>query len=231
MLKKTVTNAPLQVLSVRLWTQNIIQNMKSYLCEMNFLAHAFLSFTDPEILTGNLISDFVKGKKKFLYQTGIQRGITLHRLIDEFTDKHAATARAKVFFRDPYGLYSGAFIDIVYDHFLANDPAQFPDGEKLKSFSVHAYQQLEEFIPVCPPPFQLIFRYMKKQNWLYNYRFKEGIHNSFAGLVRRARYMDDHEPAMRIFEKEYAELRKCYESFFPDIWRFAWNEFNHLSGS
>ena len=31
---------------------------------VNYLAHAYLSFGDPEILTGNLISDFVKGKKK-----------------------------------------------------------------------------------------------------------------------------------------------------------------------
>ena len=30
---------------------------------MNYLAHAYLSFGDPDVLTGNMISDFVKGKK------------------------------------------------------------------------------------------------------------------------------------------------------------------------
>lgn len=30
---------------------------------MNYLAHAYLSFDEPEILVGNMISDFVKGKK------------------------------------------------------------------------------------------------------------------------------------------------------------------------
>jgi len=30
---------------------------------MNYLAHAYLSFDHEEILVGNLISDFVKGKK------------------------------------------------------------------------------------------------------------------------------------------------------------------------
>ena len=195
---------------------------------MNFLAHAFLSFGEPEILTGNLISDFVKGKKKFNYALGIQRGISLHRSIDQFTDTHPATAKAKIFFKDSYGLYSGAFIDVVYDHFLANDSSQFPDQEHLNSFAVHTYQQLEGFIPVCPHPFQLIFRYMKSQNWLYNYRFNEGIYNSFAGLVRRARYMDDHEPAIRTFEKHYAELKNDYELFFPDVKHFARNELNLL---
>ena len=30
---------------------------------MNYLAHAYLSFGYSELLVGNLISDFVKGKK------------------------------------------------------------------------------------------------------------------------------------------------------------------------
>jgi acyl carrier protein phosphodiesterase len=39
---------------------------------MNYLAHAYLSFNDPEILVGNMISDFVKGKKKFDFPLRIQ---------------------------------------------------------------------------------------------------------------------------------------------------------------
>lgn len=198
---------------------------------MNFLAHALLSFSESEILTGNLISDFVKGRKKFEYALGIRHGISLHRSIDQFTDTHAATAKAKVFFKDFYGLYAGAFIDVVYDHFLANDPTQFQDEQHLNAFASHTYQQLEEYIPVCPQSFQLIFRYMKNQNWLYNYRFKDGIHNSLAGLVRRARYMNDHKPAIDILEKNYTELKNCYDSFFPDVKHFAASEFNRLISS
>lgn len=65
---------------------------------MNYLAHAYLSFGNPEILMGNMISDFVKGKTKFDYPVGIQKGIALHRMIDNFTDTHAATKEAKEFF-------------------------------------------------------------------------------------------------------------------------------------
>ena len=88
---------------------------------MNYLAHAYLSFNEPGILTGNMISDFVKGRKKFDYPPQIKKGIELHHAIDEFTDNHPATKQAKEFFRSDYRLYSGAFVDIVYDHFLAND--------------------------------------------------------------------------------------------------------------
>ena len=62
---------------------------------MNFLAHAYLSFDYTDILLGNMISDYVKGKKKFEYPPEIQSGIMLHRMIDEFTDNHPATKIAK----------------------------------------------------------------------------------------------------------------------------------------
>ena len=195
---------------------------------MNFLAHAFLSFDEPETLTGNLISDFVKGKRKFDYAPGIQRGISLHRSIDNFTDTHPATTAAKSFFREYYGLYAGAFVDVVYDHFLAIDHTIFPDEQNLYDFSVRTYQELEPYVPVCPRQFQLIFHYMKEQNWLYNYRLPEGIKNSFTGLTRRAKYMDDSRPAFRVFNEHYAALRNYYELFFPEMKNFALKEFSRL---
>ena len=65
------------------------------LVTMNYLAHAYLSFNEPGLLVGNMISDFVKGKKKFDYPAGIRKGIALHRAIDTFTDDHEATKLAK----------------------------------------------------------------------------------------------------------------------------------------
>ena len=65
---------------------------------MNYLAHAYLSFERPAIIVGNLISNFVKGKKKFDYPVSIQQGMQLHRSIDQFTDAHAITKEAAAFF-------------------------------------------------------------------------------------------------------------------------------------
>ena len=65
---------------------------------MNLLAHAYLSFNNQPVLVGNMISDYVKGKKKFSYDPAIQKGIELHRAIDEFTDHHPATAGSKKVF-------------------------------------------------------------------------------------------------------------------------------------
>src|SRR5688500_9069105 len=105
---------------------------------MNFLAHAYLSFNDADILAGNLISDYVKGKKQYDYSIMILNGIRLHRAIDDFTDSHAAVKKAKEVFRDPYRLYAGAFVDIAFDHFLAIDKNEFPEGA-LELFSKDVY--------------------------------------------------------------------------------------------
>jgi len=191
---------------------------------VNYLAHAYLSFQDSETLVGNLISDFVKGNKKFNYSAHIQSGIVLHRQIDEFTDNHIATRDAKTYFRSAYRLYSGAFVDVVYDHFLANDASQFP-GDSLPAFSHRCYSQLDQYTDVFPLRFRQMFHYMKLQDWLYNYRRKEGIYNSFAGLVRRARYMDDHKTAFDIFEKNHDQLKACYAAFFPEVYAFARQKF------
>lgn len=187
---------------------------------MNFLAHAHLSFAHPSLLVGNMISDFVKGKKQFEYEKDILAGIRLHRRIDEFTDAHPATAAAKNFFRPHYRLYSGAIIDILYDHFLANDANEFSPASLL-SFSSHVYQTLEAHSIHLPPRFLAMLPYMKAQNWLYHYMDKEGIAKSIGGMVRRSAYLSDADTAFYLFQEHYKELQICYDAFFGDVKSFA----------
>ena len=132
---------------------------------MNYLAHAYLSFNNPGILVGNMISDFVKGRKKYDYSKEIQQGIALHREIDSFTDSHFATKEAKDIFRPAYRLYAGAFIDVVYDHFLALDENVFTD-ESLEAFTKRTYLLLDQYADQFPERFKAMYPYMKAQNWL-----------------------------------------------------------------
>ncbi len=187
---------------------------------MNYLAHAVLSFGNEAVITGNMISDFVKGRKQFDYPDAIRTGITLHRLIDNYTDTHAATRAAMDVFRPEYRLYSGAFVDIVYDHFLARqDDVFLPSG--LEAFAAGVYDALEHNRSWLPQGFAAMFPYMKQHNWLLGYRQKEGIEKSFSGLVRRAAYMDDPFPAIRIFRDNYQLLEHSFRQFWADVRPFA----------
>lgn len=195
---------------------------------MNYLAHAYLSFDVPPVLVGNLISDFIKGKKQFDYPTDVHRGIVLHRAIDTFTDEHEVTAAAKSIFRPHYRLYSGAFVDVVYDHFLANDVQQF-SGNRLFEFSQEVYSALDQYVSLFPEQFGLMYPYMKEHNWLYNYRQRLGIERSFEGLVRRSAYLTEGHTAFGLFEDNYEVLQQCYAAFFPALKAFAFSTLEDLN--
>jgi acyl carrier protein phosphodiesterase len=194
---------------------------------LNYLGHAYFSYNHPEILVGNLISDFVKGKKKFDYPPDIQKGIQLHREMDVFTDTHPATQRAKEVFRPHYRLYASAFVDVVYDYFIANDPAIF-NKTSLMDFTQITYEYLTQKQNWFPEKFALLFPYMKSQNWLFNYRYTWGIEKSFAGLARRASYIIETETAFLLFENHLDLLARCYEDFNRVIKKFARERFNDL---
>jgi acyl carrier protein phosphodiesterase len=195
---------------------------------MNYLAHAYLSFDSPPIVVGNMISDFVKGAAKLGFSGKVQTGIMLHRHIDEFTDNHSATKRAKEFFRPAYRLYSGAVVDVLYDHFLANDASIFNETS-LKKFSAGIYQHLELHTAELPPAFLHVFTYMRTDDWLFNYRTNEGMRKSLAGLVRRAAYLSESSTAYNLFLEHYVSLNECYHEFFKDVKLFAKQKLEELS--
>jgi acyl carrier protein phosphodiesterase len=188
---------------------------------MNYLAHAYLSFGDPDVLLGNMISDFVKGKKKFDYPESIRVGIELHRAIDHFTDTHSATKNIASLFKPAYRLYGGAFADIVYDYFLANDPQEFESESALLAFTLTSYGQLEQNAGYFPEVFAHMFPYMRSQNWLYNYRQHTGIQKSFQGLARRAAYIPETETAYQLFLENKDYFREQYQHFFRSVKIFA----------
>ena len=188
---------------------------------MNYLAHAYLSFGNPAWTTGNLISDFVKGKKRYDYPEDIQQGIALHRAIDTYTDAHEGIVSAKEIFRPHYRLYSGAFVDVAFDHFLANDRGQFENEAALEAFTATAYAALLQHYHELPSEFHAMFDRMRQQNWLYNYHFRWGMERSFSGLVWRSKYMEESATAFRLFETNYEALQQSYNAFFPELLDFA----------
>src|SRR6202000_319375 len=102
----------------------------------------------------------------------IRQGIVLHRAIDTFTDTHAITRQAKVFFREPYGLYAGAIVDVAYDHYLANDQVIFGKvgaaGTDLAAFAQKTYAQVQENEAFLPAPFARMFFSMSTHDWVDN---------------------------------------------------------------
>ena len=196
---------------------------------MNYLAHAYLSFNQPGMVVGNIISDHIKGKKQYDYPLPIQKGIRLHRAIDTFTDSHEAVRQAKQYLKPAVGLYSGAFIDIAFDHFLALDTGCFPSTDALAVFAESTYQILDNHWEWLPETFKKILPYMKQNNWLYNYQFRWGIEKSFANIARRAVYLSSAEECFRLWEDNFDAIHQSYKTFFPELKAYSFNYLQKLN--
>lgn len=118
-------------------------------------------------------------------------------------------------------------MDIVYDHFLAQDLAG-QDRRGFEEFTAEVYRAVGSFDSILPPTFRTIFPYMKRDNWLFNYQFIWGMENSFEGLVRRAAYLSDSRPALRLLTTHYTSLRAAYEAFFPELRSFSLEKFSDI---
>lgn len=196
---------------------------------MNYLAHAFLSFGDGGILTGNMIGDHVKGRVANLpFPDEIKKGITLHRKIDSYTDAHPVAGRAKLLFREAYGLYAGAITDSLFDHFLANDPKHFASKQHLADFATDTYKQLDNYSRYFPDTFRDIFPYMHGQNWLYGYHTLQGAHNALKGLAHRAKHMPPVTAAYQLLIGHYYQLAQYYYELMDDVIAYVKVELTRL---
>ena len=186
---------------------------------MNFLAHSYLSFSEEQ-LVGNMIADFVKNRDVARLPESIQKGIKLHRAIDTFTDAHPLIHEAKAPFRPLVRLYSGAFVDVAFDYFLANDTTENSQRE-WQEHSRRVYAVLRRYEEFLPEVFKKVLDKMQQDDWLYNYRNEWGIEYSFRNVVNKAQFLDKTTNVFPTFLANKDFLREKYEIFFPEIKSFA----------
>lgn len=183
---------------------------------MNFLAHLYLAGDSTPNIIGNFIGDFVKGRLHQQYTPQILQGISLHRNIDSFTDKHIVVLESKKRLRARYRHYSGVLVDMFYDHLLAKNWESFTP-ESLESFTKNIYALLNNHIAIFPEKAQYMLPYMIKENWLLNYRNIEGIDGALRGMARRTKFKSGMETGTSDLIKHYQEFEDEFMIFFPDL--------------
>lgn len=188
---------------------------------MNFLAHLFLSGNSPEIMVGNFIGDFVRGKKFHdQFSSSIALGIELHREIDEFTDNHLIVLESKKRLRPKYRHYSPVIVDMFYDHFLARNWSAY-SATPLDQYANDAYAILNRYEATVPDQVKRLLPYMIQGNWLYNYSRIEGIHRALSGMSQRTPYNSKMEEASKDLELHYDLFQNEFTIFFPELQKIS----------
>ena len=183
---------------------------------MNYLAHFYLSNNDENLIIGNYIADDVKGKAYLNYSSEIQKGILLHRKIDDFTDNHRIVDNSKNLIRHHQNKFTPVVMDVFYDYFLANNWNTYSEKELL-SFTNHIYKVLFKNLDLLPAHSQKRLPFMAKRNWLYNYKNIEGIEKSLTGMSKRTNYANNMNNAHLILKENENELNTDFNDFFPDL--------------
>ncbi|MBE0664030.1 MAG: DUF479 domain-containing protein [Bacteroidales bacterium] len=183
---------------------------------MNFLAHAYLSGNDENIIVGNFIADHVKGKVINNYNVEILKGIKLHRRIDAFTDSHPIVRESTGRLKEQFGRFSGVIVDMFYDHFLAknwNDYSEVP----IKKFTAGIYRVMMNHFMILPPKTRRILPFIMADDWMASYANLEGLNMALTGMSRRTNFNSGMEHAVEALKKDYSLYKDEFSAFFVEL--------------
>ncbi len=192
---------------------------------MNYLAHLYLSGHDEEIIIGNFIGDYVKGKAYREYPEKIKKGIILHRHIDDYTDHHDIINKSKLHFTEKYHKYSGIIIDIFFDHFLTQHWSTFSKipfdlfTEKLRTI-------LTKYYDIYPKSVKYFFPWFIRLEWLEHYQSIEGVANVLLRMTKRTSLPHETKFAIRILKEKYDLINSDFLEYFPQIIYYVETKFD-----
>lgn len=199
---------------MRISKSNALQN------KMNFLAHAFLAGDDEGLIVGNFIADSVKGSKWKEYDLAIQRGILLHRKIDEFTDSHPQVLIGKRRLYHNFSKYSPVIMDIFLDHFLASNFNRY-SNKNLEQFALNFYSILKKNETSFNDYASNVLFYMQKHNWLLNYSNIQGIEQTLVGMTKRSKSPFNLYESINELKLHYYSYENEFFLFFEEMILFV----------
>jgi len=192
---------------------------------MNYLGHFYLSGKEPDIIFGNFIGDVVKGSKWKAYPEPIQKGILLHRFIDDFTDNHSDTKMAKSRIRSHFSITSSIVVDMYFDHFLSLHWNRYCN-QSLSGFSSDIFDKLAPFEPEMPSYTGILYQKMRDEEWLLTYKSVDGISFALNRMGKRVSFKNNWHKAKLVLLENYILLENDFNRFFPTIIREVGRRFN-----
>jgi acyl carrier protein phosphodiesterase len=182
---------------------------------MNYLAHAFLSRNDKNLLLGNFIADHIRGNDFSAYPDEIISGINLHREIDAFTDTHPEFRRSKRLFYEGFEKHSGILVDIYFDHLLASNFSEYC-GIPLEVFADRTYKVYTDYYAQLPLSSARFLDYVTKNKIYTSYANPEGIQKVLFDLSQRIKHGVRLDDSMKLFLNHKGLLENYFRIFFRD---------------
>lgn len=192
---------------------------------MNYLAHFYLSGNNDQILFGNFIGDAIKGKQWEAYSPDIQKGIFLHRFIDDFIDKHPFSQESRKRIRKDFGITSPVVLDVYFDHFLSRNWKDYHVIELLE-FTEITFDRLRPRKSEMTGFYPMMVEKMESEAWILSYQTIEGTAKVLERMSKRVRFKNNWHLADQVLRENYQELESDFRGFFPEIISAVENTFD-----
>jgi acyl carrier protein phosphodiesterase len=183
---------------------------------MHFLAHVYLSGNTPSILVGNFIGEIKTITDPSTYVKEIRDGISLHQLIDDYTNGHPAVLRSRKRLNPKYSKYSDTIIDVFYDHFLAANWSEYSDLP-LEKFALNAYRTLLEHQAILPYKAKCMLPHMIKGNWLARFTTLGGVNQVINEMDIKSTKLTHIVLALEDLISNYSEFKQDFDEYFPHL--------------
>jgi acyl carrier protein phosphodiesterase len=184
---------------------------------MNFLAHLCLTSSDPSLMLGGLLGDFVRGRRALrAFPDPVKQGIILHRYIDRRTDHSAVVKKLRTRFPREFRRYSGIIIDLAFDHELALNWWRYMP-QSLERFDIETRDLIRDNAALVPEGLTKFMRYADRHGLFTAYRDEDVIMYALAGLGTRLSRANPLHRVAEIWPDLRLEFRDSFREFFPLI--------------
>ncbi|MCE2682592.1 MAG: ACP phosphodiesterase [Cryomorphaceae bacterium] len=182
---------------------------------MNYLGHLYFSNNNPELMVANLYGDYVKGSKLDRFSVLVQRGIRLHRAIDNFIDTHPDVLALNRNLYEELPKVSGIAVDLFFDHLLARNWSIYHDMpyiQFLERFYAHQIISQVEYTE----DFLKFIEAMRTHDWLSHYPSSYGLLKSCQGVSRKLSFPNLLDTGADVFKKNEDEITQCFKKYMHD---------------
>lgn len=183
---------------------------------MNYLAHAYLSPDDPEILMGNLWGDLIRPSDYEDLSQNVLDGILLHKRIDAFTDQHHHVEEFIKLVRPFQHKYTPVVVDVLMDFILSKYWHDYHNAS-LDTFCERVYNTVNKSMELIPERLHPRINRMMENKWLESCKSREHMVHTLRMLSHRASFENNMAAAMIPYEMHEEKMDALFKTFFRDL--------------
>lgn len=182
---------------------------------MNYLAHAFLSLEDANLLAGNYLADLIHPDDLDGLAPSVMKGVSLHRFIDSYTDEHPAVKSCTRLLHPTVHKYAPVVVDVYFDFLLEKNWEELSD-DSLSRFREWVYEQLTANAEI-PEKYRPRMLRMIESNWLTRSSTYDHLHQSFLYIERKTSFPSNLSKASLALKQDEETFERHFLDFFPEL--------------